>query len=88
MTRRVHADARAPRHGEPVTERVRGLPGAKREACESGKAGAKYDAVIAKFVAFGCGGCGIANAPGLRTSAESFLDTKNGQVYCAGSTPF
>jgi hypothetical protein len=58
------------------------------EACESGKAGAKYDAVIAKFVAFGCGGCGIANAPGLRTRAESFLDTKNGQVYCAGSTRF
>ena len=52
------------------------------------RAGAKYDAVIAKFVAFGCGGCGIANAPGLRTSAESFLDTKNGQVYCVGSTPF
>ena len=58
------------------------------EACESGKAGAKYDAVIAKFATFGCGGCGIANAPGLRTSAEAFLDMKNGQVYCAGSTPF
>jgi hypothetical protein len=41
-----------------------------------------------KFVAFGCGGCGIANAPGLRTSAASFLDMKNGQVYCGGSTPF
>jgi len=63
------------------------------EPCESdpttGK-GAKetFDAAITKLSTGSCSGCATTNAPGLRASAEVFLETNNGQIYCAGYSPF
>ncbi len=63
------------------------------EPCESnpstGKgAKEKFDTAIGKLSAGGCGGCAIANAPGLRAAAETFLENNNGQAYCAGTMQF
>ena len=79
-------------HIKSADSGVKGVP-LDDELCESnpstGKgAKEKYDAAIGKLVIRGCGGCAISNAPGLRAAAESFLDTNNGQAYCAGSVPF
>jgi hypothetical protein len=56
----------------------------EEEACESA-ALAKLDDKAAKLK--GCVSCTAANLSAIKTGLTSFLDTVNGQIYCAGTVP-